>query len=181
MLIIFSSAGFSKISAVAEITVSFVLAFALSFPVAYAFVSLFKRFYAITFIANPINLGIFLKILIIPLILSIGWTYLIAMKIIKKDAILLINNVENNKPNILVRAFSHVTPIRQPFVISYATKGLLRSSGKSLLLFMSVFISSFLIAFSMSSTTMIEKQVQGALKNLNIKDYGLNNIENFYL
>jgi len=54
------------------ITISFALAFAFSFPVAYAFVHLFQKFYSITFLASPFNLGIFLKILIIPLILAIG-------------------------------------------------------------------------------------------------------------
>ena len=160
------------------ICLGFIFVVAFSFPISYLFVNLLKQFYYISFVANPISIGFFLKILIIPLLIAIAWTYFISIRILKKDTLSLINNVENNKPNALVRGLSYFSTVNQPFVLSYTTKGLLKSAGKSSILFLTIFISSFLVAFSMSSTTMIKKEVNEALKNLNIKNISINNIHN---
>jgi len=87
-----------------------------------------------------------------------------------------------NSPNILVRFIGYITPIKTPFVITYTSKGFLRALGKSSLLFFAIFISTFLVAFSLSSTTMLKKQTEAALKYLNLRSISQNistNVKNY--
>ena len=160
------------------IFLGFVFAAILSIPVALVLINLMKSFYYVSFAANPISLAFFVKLFFIPLVLGIGLTYLISIKTLKKPTLDLLNNIDNNAPNIFVRALGYVTPVKTPFVITYTSKGFFRAIGKSTLLFFSIFISAFLVAFAMSSTTMLKKQTEAALRYLNVKSISKDSLKN---
>lgn len=143
------------------------------------FTKLMSSYYYVSFAANPLSISFFVLLLFVPAILSIGLTYIISQIILRKPTLDLLSNKGKDSPNILVRAAGYVTPKWVPFQASYMGKGLLRAVGKSFMLFISIFLSTLLTAFAMSSTTMIEHQTNSALSYLNFDSFEYASTSNY--
>ncbi len=136
------------------ILVGGIMALAVALPLSLLFTSLYSGFFSLNLASPYVGITIWLKIFIIPLIISMFIGYWMAYHTIKKPTIDLLNNVGNDKPNWLVRGTSHLIPSFASFEFTYKTKGIGRAFFKSLLLFCAILGSMSITSFAFASSTM---------------------------
>ncbi len=147
-----------------------ILAFILGFFVQGIWVSSWSRSFLIGY-GNPIvSFSSLIVIFVIPILLLFSISYFITRGVLKKPAIELINNIQYNKPNILVRAYSKISHRFKSFYFTYQTKNVLKSMGKSTVLFIAIFLSVILSSLSLSIINLINKTVVEAVDTVSFEN-----------
>lgn len=105
-----------------------------------------------TFILPPIS---FIIVFLLPIVFLFVISYFITIRMLKKPTLDLINDVDEYKPNILIRGSGKVTNNFKYFMNSYRVKTLLRGVGKSTILFTSTLFSILIITFGLSGMNIV--------------------------
>ncbi len=131
-----------------------IMAIVVALPLSLWFTSLYGGFFSLNLMVPYVGAILWIKIFIIPLLISMFLGYWIAYWTIKKPTLDLLNNVGKDKPNWLVRGTSHLIPAFASFGFTYKTKGVGRAFFKSLLLFVAILGSMSITSFAFASSTM---------------------------
>lgn len=132
-----------------------IISILLGFLVQYAWIFIWKKTYLISAgsIAFPwITLFV---VFVLPIIILLVISYFSTLKMLKEPTLNLLNDVNEYKPNILIRATSGITSKFKNFAHAYRFKLTMRSIGKSSVLFVSVLFSVLIISFSLSGVNLV--------------------------
>lgn len=146
-----------------------ILSFLIIIPLQTVFFTSALQYFSLPVVTISINVSVLLLVFIIPAIFLFSITFLIAIWYLYKSTDVLLSNKSNNKPGIILEKTNKYIPKNWSFDTSYRVKTILKSFGKSLLIFFAVFISIFLAAFSISSITMVDDLVDDVSSFTNFK------------
>ncbi|BDV02385.1 MAG: hypothetical protein HPAVJP_2740 [Candidatus Hepatoplasma vulgare] len=155
-----------------------ILAIILGFFVQFLWIFIWKKTYLISAgsIAFP-WITIFV-VFILPIVILLVISYFSTLKMLKKPTLNLINDVDEYKPNILIRATSGITNRLHNFKNAYRIKITLRSIGKSSVLFISVLFSVLIISFSFSGVNLVNSGTELINESLTFENaFIINNTE----
>ncbi len=144
-----------------------ILAIMVALPLSLFFASLYGSFYSINLSGVYVGFTLWLKVFIIPLLFSMFIAYWMAYYTIRKPTLDLLNNVNNDKPNWLVRGTSYLIPTFASFGFTYKFKGIGRAFFKSLLLFFAIMGSMSITSFAFASSTMTKTMTKQVFDIIN--------------
>lgn len=156
------------------------LSFLIVIPLQNIFFDLAMMYYTLPFISTTISLSAILLIFIIPLFVLVGIAFIIPWFYLRKSTDYLLSSSSNNKPGIILEKTSWMIPKNLSFNNSYKIKSVLKSFGKSSLIFFAVFGSVFLTSFALASVTMVDNLIEDAEQTFNYDYFSVYNDQENY-